>query len=112
MRALAITTILILTVAPVWAGCRLSTRECSIIAQEMANELVMQQRDEMSLGSARPTIQQTLALIERHTARLQARSAKLPALIANEYARIELCDSIARAKAVNPSATIPKADCR
>lgn len=83
-----------------YAGCRLSTADCTIIAREIANEEIARIADERRFHP--PGMLEGprgLELLKRHFARKAERYPHIPVRVANEWARMELCD--AQADAVN-----------
>lgn len=93
MRLATIAAALMLAAGPAWATeCRLSTRDCVTVEQELAIESAARARDWNALYNF-DLLQRKMAVIERSSTRLQARVRRLPTLIGNEFARIMRCDA-------------------
>lgn len=82
-----------LAAAPANAACRLSTAECSIIAEEQRTAELQLILDQRRLGHLRPA-QREIEAIRMNTAYRLERSKHLPPRIALEWSRIGLCAAL------------------
>ena len=109
--ALAVCTFLVAQ-SPSYAGCRLSTADCAVISREITSEAVLQLKDEREYATSLKAYPRISVLVGRHYDRLTERARHLPARIAKEQARMDLCDTREGAAASKGETYVPTAECR
>ena len=95
MRAL-LAVLLIGVSLPAYAGCRLSTAQCGVIAEEMRQAEIAKIVDYRNRPPGMTSYQASIWVFDRGISRLRERTAVLPRRIADEYIRMVYCDTSER----------------
>lgn len=104
MRTL-LAVLMIGVAVPAYAGCRLSTTQCGVIAEEMRQAEIAEIVDRNSVKARyMADYDREVWIIRRSVARLQERASVLPPAIAKEYRRIVGCDAAEQAGNVTTAA--------
>jgi hypothetical protein len=97
--------------SPAFARCRLNAHDCTIIAEEMRNEAVLEIQDQWTFRNMAPTMR-TQYLLNRKFDRLGERMSRYSQAIRNEWARLNGCAYAAGVAATRSVPYVPSAKCR
>jgi hypothetical protein len=110
MKSLLLGVALAAIVLPAYAGCRLSTSDCAVIAEEMRQAEIAKIVDARNSPPGMSRYERSLWVFDRSMDRLRERVAVLPRRVANEYVRVVYCDTAQRGGATHEARY--RRDCR